>query len=46
MESWIQVGYGKADITPKIGTPIGGYGNDPRRLAEEIRETHLLREAS
>ena len=42
MESWIKVGYGKADITPKIGTPIGGYGNDAHRLVEEIRDVPFV----
>ena len=42
MESWIKVGYGRADITPKIGTPIGGYGNDAHRLVEEIRDVPFV----
>ena len=42
MEEKLFVGYGKADITPKIGTPIGGYGNDAHRLAEEIRDVPFV----
>ena len=42
MDNTVRVGYGKADITPKIGTPIGGYGNDAHRLAEEIRDVPFV----
>lgn len=42
MESWIKVGYGKVDITPQPGTPIGGYGNDSHRLSTDIRDVPFV----
>lgn len=35
----LQVGYGRGDITGKIGDCLGGYGNDTTRKATQILDT-------
>ena len=32
----IRVGFGRADVTPENGTPLGGFGNGARRLSENV----------
>ena len=36
----LYIGYGQAQITPPLGTPLGGYGQVENRLAESILD-HL-----
>ena len=34
----LQVGYGRVDISPEAGTPLGGYSNSSNRLCETVSE--------
>lgn len=34
----IRVGFGRVDVTPEDGTPLGGYGNGARRLSNNVRD--------
>jgi len=34
----LSVGYGRVDISPENGTPLGGYGNATERLSTEVTE--------
>lgn len=38
MNELVKVGYGRADITPETNLPLGGYGNAPHRISEEVRD--------
>ena len=34
----LQVGYGRAEITPEGPINLGGYGNDAVRISQEVRD--------
>lgn len=34
----LRVGYGRVDISPEAGTPLGGYSNSSNRLCETVSE--------